>query len=261
MKKTAIITLTYNKYKEATSYFLKSLYEYTKSELFDIVIVDNGSSDGTKENLQEFFKDKSNATLIFNEENLGYSKGNNIGIKSVLDKGYEYIALLNNDIMFTPNWLEDTLSVFEQDEQLGMVSPRIQKGKKITINNYIDKYKNYLKKFRGDFEYTLEPLFCCVFVKKEVIEKIGLMDENFTPAFWEDNDYCFRTMYAGYSLARSNKTFVYHNHSVTSKSIPSEVPERNRKCFMKKHPLGRWVWAHKKTNVLNDLKRYILGKY
>lgn len=260
MKKVAIITLTYNKYETATKFFIQSLYEFTDVEKFDLIIVDNGSTDSTKENLQEFFKDKNNCTLIFNEENLGYSKGNNIGIKSVLDKDYEYIALLNNDIMFTPNWLEDTLSLFEKDNQLGMVSPRIQKGKTLNINNYMNKYKNYLKKFKGDFEYTLEPLFCCVFIKKEVIEKIGLLDENFTPAFWEDNDYCFRAMYAGYSLARSNKTFVFHNHSQTSKSVPSEIFMRNKEYFMKKHPLARWVWAHKRTNLINDIVKYVLRK-
>ena len=257
MKKVVIIALTYNKYEAATKYFLESLYQYTDTNLFDIVVVDNGSSDCTVEKLQEFSKDKDNFTLICNPENLGYSKGNNIGIKSVLDKNYEYIALLNNDIMFTPNWMEDTLSIFETDKKLGMVSPRIQKGKQITIENYLTKYKKYLSRFEGDCEYSLEPLFCCVFIKKEVIDKIGLMDEAFTPAFWEDNDYSFRAMYAGYALARSNKTFVFHNHSTTSKSLPSDIFKRNREYFFNKHPLGRWIWEHKRSNVLKDLSRYI----
>ena len=261
MKKVVIITLTYNKYEIATKIFIESLYKYTDSKNFDLVVVDNGSTDGTQAKLQNFLSDKDNCKMIFNENNLGYSKGNNIGINSVLDKNYEYIALLNNDIMFTPNWLEDTLSLFEKDNQLGMISPRIQKGKKITIENYINKYQSYMKKFKGDFEYTVEPLFCCVFIKKEVVDKIGLLDENFTPAFWEDNDYCFRAMYAGYSLAISNKSFVFHNHSQTSKSLPSEIFERNKKYFMQKHPLGRWIWEHKRTNVINDIKRYILGRY
>ena len=256
MKKTAIVTLTYNKLEVATKPFIESLYEYTSEDEFDFIIVDNASTDGTREYLESVKASHNNITLILNEENVGYSKGNNQGIKAILDKDYEYIGLLNNDIMFTPNWLKDTLSIFEKDKQLGMVSPRIQKHKSINKQNYLSKYKNYLKKFKGDFSYSLAPLFCCVFVKKEVIEKIGLMDENYTPAFWEDQDYIFRTFYAGYSLARSNLSFVFHNHSQTSKSVPSEIFKRNEKYFFNKHPLARWVFSHQKTSLLKDIVKY-----
>ena len=121
----------------------------------------------------------------------------------------------------------------------------------------MQEYKKYLSKYKGALRYVLEPLFCCVLIKKEVVDKIGLMDENFTPAFWEDNDYSFRAMYAGYTLAYSNKSFVYHNHSTTSKSVASEIFERNRKYFFNKHPLARWAWAHRRTNLIKDIKRYI----
>lgn len=261
MKKVAIVTLTYNKLEEATKLFLDSLYKYTNTELFDLVIVDNASTDGTIDYIKDFAKNHNNITIICNNENLGYSKGNNIGIKSVIDKDYEYIALLNNDILFIPNWLENTISVFSENKRLGMISPRIQTGKKITSNNYLNKYQNFLKKFKGKYSYSIEPLFCCVFIKKDVIKNIGLMDEAYTPAFWEDCDYCFRAMYKGYSLARSNISFVFHNHSTTSKLVSSEIFERNKEYFFKKHPLGKWVWEHKRTNVIKDIKNYIKEKY
>lgn len=261
MKKTAIITLTYNKLEVATKPYLDSLYQYTDENEFDLIIVDNASSDGTIDYVKDFAKNHNNITIICNNENLGYSKGNNIGIKSVIDKDYEYIALLNNDILFIPNWLEDTISVFSENKRLGMVSPRIQTSKKITINNYLNKYQNFLKKFKGKYSYSIEPLFCCVFIKKDLIKNIGLMDEAYTPAFWEDCDYCFRAMYKGYSLARSNISFVFHNHSTTSKLVPSEIFEKNKEYFFKKHPLGKWVWEHKRTNVINDIKNYIKKKY
>ena len=109
MKKTAIITLTYNKLEVATKPYLDSLYQYTDENEFDLIIVDNASSDGTIDYVKDFAKNHKNITIICNNENLGYSKGNNIGIKSVIDKDYEYIALLNNDILFTPNWLNITI--------------------------------------------------------------------------------------------------------------------------------------------------------
>lgn len=260
MKRVAIITLTWNKLEQATKLYLDSLYKYTDENLFDLILVDNGSTDGTVEYLSKFASEHSNINVIYNSENLGYSKGNNIGIKSILDKDYEFVALLNNDILFTPDWLEKTIDIFNKDPQLGMVSPRIQKKKDITRENYLSKYQHFLNKYKthsGDLSYSLEPLFCCVVIKKCVVEKIGLMDENFSPAFWEDNDYCFRAMYAGYSLARSNVSFVFHNHSTSSKSLPSEIFKNNREYFFKKHPLGRWIWAHKRTNVIKDIRRYI----
>ncbi len=257
MKKLAIITLTYNKFNEATKPFLNSLYKYTNPDCFDLIIVDNASSDETKEYIKDFKKTRFNIELIENTQNLGYSKGNNIALKEVLNKDYEYIGLLNNDILFTPNWLNDTLSVFNEDSLLGMVSPRIQKGKKITKENYLKKYKSFLSKFKNKLKYTIEPLFCCVLIKKEVIEKIGLMDENFSPAFWEDNDYCFRAMYSGYSLAISNQSFVFHNHSTTSSSIDKSIPKRNKEYFFKKHPLGKYIWERKRTNIIKDMIKYI----
>ena len=255
--KVCLITLTWNKYEDATKSFIETLYKYTDSEKFDLIVVDNGSEDGTAEKLKEFAKDKNNFTLICNPKNVGYSKGNNIGLRSVSGKNYDYIGLLNNDILFTPNWLEDTLSIFEEDKQLGMVSPRIQKNGKMTEKNYLDKYKSYLKKYKKNFEYSIEPFFCCVLIKKEVIDKIGLMDENFTPAFWEDNDYCFRAMYAGYSLARSNISFVFHKHSTTSNVLHNEIFKQNEVLFFEKHPIGKWIWEHKKTNMINDFIKYL----
>lgn len=256
MQKIAIVTLTYNKFEEATKEFLESLYKYTDVDIFDLIVVDNASSDDTVEFVKKYNDIYNNISLICNKENLGYSKGNNIGIKKALESGYEYIALLNNDILFTPNWLEDSIRLFKLNNRLGMISPRIQ-PKGINKFNYLKKYKNYLQKFTSEFKESIEPLFCCVIIKREVIEKIGLLDENFTPAFWEDNDYCLRAMYAGYLLARSNRTFVYHNHSTTSKSISNEIFNRNKDYFFKKHPIGKWIWAHKKTNLINDIKKYI----
>lgn len=257
MKKTAIITLTYNKLDTATKPYLESLYKYTDENTFDLIIVDNNSTDGTLEYIKMFMKQYSNISLICNTENLGYSKGNNIGIRSVINKNYEYIALLNNDILLTPNWLEDTIAGFKLDRQLGLLSPRNNEKCKLTVNNYLSGYKKYLSKFKNKLRYVVTPFFSCVLIKKEVIDKIGLFDEVYSPAFWEDDDLSIRAMYAGFSCAYLNSTFIFHNHSMTSSSVPSEIITRNREYFFKKHPLGKYIWEHKRTNVIKDFIRYI----
>lgn len=255
--KTAIITLTYNKLNEATKPYLESLYKFTPENEFDLYLVDNASSDGTKEYIKDFAKNHSNIEIIENKENLGYSKGNNIGIVATMKKEYDYIALLNNDILLTPNWLIDTINAFKKDEQLGMLSPRNNEKCKLKPENYLKGYKKYLSKFKNPLKYVVTPFFSCVIIKKEVIDKIGLFDENYTPAFWEDNDLSFRAMYQGYSLAYCNSTFIFHNHSTTSSQIDRKIPQRNKEYFFKKHPLGKYIWEHKKTNILNDIKKYI----
>ena len=133
----------------------------------------------------------------------------------------------------------------------------ISKKDETEFPEYLKNYKEYLSKFKEPFKYMLEPLFSCVIIKREVIEKIGLMDENYTPAFWEDQDYCLRALYAGYSLATSNLAFVFHTHSTTSSAISKEIFEKNRQYFYKKHPLGKWIWEHKRSNIIRDLKNYI----
>lgn len=257
MKKVAIITLCYNKLKEATEPYLNSLYEFTDINLFDLYLVDNGSKDGTVDFIKEFQKKYDNIRLIENPENLGYSKGNNIGIKEALKGDYQYIGLLNNDILFTPDWLFNTLKIFNLNDSLGMVSPRIQKKCNLTPENYLKNYKKYLSRFKGEYKEVLESLFCCAIIKKEVVDKVGLLDEAFTPAFFEDNDFCFRVMYQGYVNAYSNSAFVYHNHSTTSKSVPSEIFVRNKEYFYKKHPLGKYIFEHRRSNLIKDFIRYI----
>jgi len=257
MAKAAIITLTYNKLEEATKPCLNSLYEFTPEKDFDLYIVDNASSDNTKDYIKEFQKNHSNITLIENKENLGYSKGNNIGLIEVLKKDYEFIALLNNDILLTPDWLKITTECFKTDSTLGMVSPRNNEHCKLTNKNYLKGYKKYLSKFKKPLRHVVTPFFSCVIIKKEVINKIGLFDENFSPAFYEDNDLSFRAMYKGYSLAYCNNSFIFHNHSTTSKIIKDDVIKKNKEYFFKKHPLGKYIWEHKRTNIIKDFIKYI----
>ena len=255
--KTAIITLTYNKLEQATKPYLESLYQHTNEEDFDLYLVDNASADGTKEYIKEFQKKHNNITIIENKTNLGYSKGNNIAIVKALKKDYDYIALLNNDILLTPNWLSDTIEAFKLDEQLGMLSPRNNEKCKLKPTNYLNGYRKYLSKFKEPLRYVVTPFFSCVIIKKQVLEQIGIFDESYSPAFWEDNDLSFRAMYKGYSLAYCNSTFIFHNHSTTSSSVDRSIPQRNKEYFFKKHPLGKYVWEHKRTNVIKDFIKYI----
>lgn len=229
--KLSIITLTYNKLKY-TKNFIKSLYEYTRD--FELIIVDNGSTDGTA----EYLKTLDGVKLILNKENLGYSKGNNQGLE--IAQG-EYIGFLNNDILLYPNWFEECEKVFKL-EHAAFASPR-------HINPHFDNTneKNYIHFFRNNFNFKQDYEknfdaceFPCVITKRDVIDKIGNFDENYTPAFFEDNDIKYRAVLAGYGVYTVNTACFYHFGSVTSAKLDYNL-EKNRKYYYSKYPFAEYL--------------------
>lgn len=228
--KLSVITLTLNKL-EYTKNFIESLKKYTKD--FELIIVDNGSTDGTV----EYIKSMPDIKLIQNTENKGFSAGNNQGIE--IAQG-EYIGFLNNDILLYPNWFEACKRVFE-NEKAGFVSPR-------HINPHYDNTnpKKYIKYFQG-FHYDKpyeksfdECVFSCVITNREVLNKIGVFDENFFPAFFEDNDLKYRAIEAGYGIYVTNEAGFFHFGSVTSVKHSANM-EKNRAYYYSKHPLAEYL--------------------
>lgn len=229
--KLSIITLTYNKLKYTKKY-IESLYKYTKD--FELIIVDNGSTDGTREYLQSL----DGVKLIFNEENVGFSKGNNQGLE--LAEG-EYIGFLNNDILLFPDWFEECEKVFQQ-ENAGFVGPR-------HINPHFDNTneKTYIKYFKNKFNYKKEYeknfdecVFSCAITKREVLDKIGNFDENYFPAFFEDNDLKYRAVLEGYGIFVANTVCFFHFGSVTSKTQDFNL-EKNRDYYFSKYPFAEYL--------------------
>ena len=168
-KKFSIITLCYNQLENATKPFINSLYENTDKNEFELIIINNNSQDGTKEFLEQISKKYDNIRIIHNDSNLGYSKGCNQGLKIAAG---EYIVLVNNDALFTPNWIEKCSSIFNLEKSIGLVAPltnsstikaqKIKNYKSLTAKNYITKYKNLLPLHK---KYQAIPvvIFFCVF--------------------------------------------------------------------------------------------------
>lgn len=229
--KLSIITLTYNKL-EYTKKFVESLYKYTND--FELIIVDNGSTDGTV----EYLKSLNGIKTIFNSENAGFSKGNNQGIE--IAEG-EYIGFLNNDILLYPNWFEECEKVFEK-ENAAFVSPR-------HVNPHYDNTyeKSYIKYFQSKFNYVApyeksfdECVFSCVLTKKNVLNKIGIFDVNYTPAFFEDNDIKYRAISAGYGVFVCNTVCFFHFGSITSVNHNQNL-EKNRAYYYSKYPFAEYL--------------------
>lgn len=212
---TSIIILTYNQLKY-TKLCIESIKTWTRSP-YELILVDNGSTDGTV----EYLKSIDNAKLITNQTNLGFGKGINQGIRAA---DGDYILLLNNDTIVANNWLENQLRCIKDQPEIGIVGPRtnyaggVQGEVKGDFRN-LDKIMDFSNKFNqpdpGKWFQVKEIVGFCMLIKREVIERIGLFDECFTHGMWEDNDFCRRARNKGFKLYCAGDTFVYHFGSQT----------------------------------------------
>ncbi|HDS85055.1 MAG TPA: glycosyltransferase family 2 protein [Phycisphaerales bacterium] len=246
----SIIVLTCNNLESATKLFIDSLFQCTCEDQFELIIVDNGSKDGTVDYLKELSSRHSNIKLIFNDENNGYSKGNNQGLR--IARG-QYLCLVNNDILFTANWLDKLVSILQCHPEIGLISPVVNEpGDAVTSENYLDKMPLSVQTRDGCFQYSLSASFCCVCMHRKVFEKIGYLDEAFTPAYYEDADYCLRALYQGYKNAILLNSFVFHNHCQTSGTLAdrAEIRRRNRLYYYDKHIIAEYIGKLRDENKL-----------
>lgn len=238
----SVITLTYNQL-EYTKQFVDSVFENFSGTGLELLIIDNNSSDGTKNYLKSLQKE-NNVSVIFNEENLGFPAAVNQGIRSAKGK---YIIVANNDVIVTCRSIERMIELTESDPQIGIVGPvsnavsgmQLDKNAKYSSINEMHEYagkvsstnRNRVLEFpRVAFLFTL--------IKREVIEKIGGLDERFSPGNFEDDDFCLRSQLAGFKTVIAQDVFIHHFGSKSFKAGGeknySDRLEINRTKFVQK---------------------------
>ncbi|MBE0447944.1 MAG: glycosyltransferase [Actinobacteria bacterium] len=221
---TSIIILG-NDQLEYTKFCIESIHRYT-TPLFELILVDNGSTDGTA----EYFDSIVGARVIKNKTNQGFAKGYNRGIKAA--KG-DYILLIGNDTIVTGYWLENLIACLESEPSIGIVGPRSNyaSGRQFIETSYttVEDLHRFAGKFnrQGPEEWfevdTITGL--CMLIKREIIDKIGVFDERFSVGSFEGNDFCARAKAAGYRLVCAGNTFIHHLGSRTL--IGSQPPYDN----------------------------------
>jgi GT2 family glycosyltransferase len=242
--RASVVVLTYNQLKEGTIPCLESLFQYTPKEEFELVLVDNASMDGTPEYLRSVVEGHDNVKLILNAENKGYAGGNNDGLRAASG---DFIILLNNDTLMTPGWLDALLSPLEKDRSIGMICPVTNSAgneqmivlPSLNEENYVEVAGRYTSRNRGHLFDTEKLGFYCVALRRDVLEKVGMLDENFGIGMFEDDDYCLRVRRAGYRLVINEGCFIYHKGSLSFKRLVGkeyqELFERNREYYQSKH--------------------------
>ena len=242
---TSIIILTYNQL-EYTRGCLSSIVEHTPQN-HHVILVDNGSTDGTVEFLKTFEETHPNISVILNRENRGFAAGNNQGIERATG---DFILLLNNDVVVTEGWLERMLACMHRNPDVGIVGPtsNFVSGPQLvpnaTYGEDLEKMKDLAAAIGRDNNEKTSPVLrlvgFCLLIRKEVLELTGGLDENFGSGNYEDDDLCLRSHIAGSQHVIAHDVFVHHFGSVSFSGNAisyNDSMENNRILFERK-------WKH-----------------
>ena len=230
----SIIILNYNT-KELTLACLKSIKKFPYNNgLFEVIVVDNNSQDGSWEEFKAIKNKIQNKNLklklIRNKENYGFAKGNNIGIKKAKGK---HILLLNSDTEVTKNALNKLVDFAKKNAEAGVVAPRLLNPNGTiqpsvfrlptltrSFAQYVLKRRNILDKYapEADKPVEIESAVGAAFLITPIArKKVGLLDERYF-MYFEDLDYCRRVRRANLKVYYLPNVFVFHVHGASGES-------------------------------------------
>lgn len=268
MKKIGIVVCNYNK-REYVIPCLESIFQSDMDD-FDVCVVDNASTDDSVKVIRDTFPNR--VTLLVNDKNLGGSGGFNTGLRYMLEKEYEYLMCVDNDVLMEKNTISELLHFLEKNPKVGMV------GSKICVMDDPERIQTYGATI--DFEtYGIHDLHrgclddeslpevqycdyvpaCSLMVRTEAVRKVGIMPEdNFI--YWDDMEwgYCFGL--AGYQVAAISSSRILHKggKAVNPTTFQKYYMFRNRLNFFMKY-VSEERREHFVTTILKELYRSVCG--
>lgn len=249
---------------------LASLNESTDGFNVKIIVVNDGSDEQTTEWLREFCKNKLLFKLIENPKNLGYTKTVNVGLKA---SNADYVITQNSDTIVCNGWLKGLVNCIESDQKIGICGPLSNAASWQNVPDLYDETRKFavnslphhftiaqMSQVVKDASLKTYPILpfvngFCFMIKREVINKIGYMDEeNFPVGYGEENDFCIRAQDVGYKLAIADDVYVYH---AKSKSFGHEkrkqLSEDGTAKLKQKHGLEKYADLVNKVKITDQL--------
>lgn len=220
--------------------FLEECIDSLKAQTlqdFETILVDNGSTDGSARFVEERYGNF--VRIIRNEKNLGFTGGNNVGIRAA--RG-EFLVLLNNDTRADLHWLEELVKATDVDRRIGMWGSKIYSYYKrdqieavgeLIYRDGLCRSKGQFEQDRGQYEVMEEIFFppgCGAMYRKRVFDEIGLFDEDFF-AYADDSEIGIRARLAGWKGIFVPRAIIYHKNSGTGgqhSPFKAFYVERNR---------------------------------
>lgn len=251
----SVIIVSFNT-KELLEECLKSVHSATKDLKAEVYVVDNNSFDRSPDMVKEKFPQ---IKLIINKKNIGFSKANNLAIKSA--KG-QYLLILNPDTKLFPNTIKKMIEFMNRDKQIAVATCRVQLpdgkldrdcrrhfptpwrafthfsglSKIFTGSKVLDQY--YMGYLPDNIEHEVDACAgAFMMVRKSAVDKVGLFDEDFF-FYGEDLDWCYRFRQAGYKIFYTPVTTVIHYKGVSSGikkaslHLSKATRESKRKAFL-----------------------------
>lgn len=196
---------------------------------FEVIVVDNGSHDGSISYLRAQANVKKNLKVIEKKKNLGFAEGNNVGVKEA--KG-DLILFLNNDTIVEKNFLRILVDAINKDKKIGAIQPKIYNYPETEYLDSIGSYfinsgllyhfghnkKDQKKYSRASQVFSLKG--ACMLFKREVLDAVGVFDAKYF-AYFEETDLCMRTWMEGYTIWYEPNAAIYHKGGQTAQRLPS----------------------------------------
>ena len=205
MKKIGIIIPVLNQFELAIK-ALESI-KISKNFNYQIFIIDNWS------------------------ENQGVAKSWNLGVKKAIENKCDYFLILNDDIILSPYTIEHMCNIIEYDD-IALVTATDYK------HTHTSEQIKDLEKQNHEIDILDAPDFACFLISNETYEKIGEFDEGLYPAYFEDNDYCYRIILSGLKCIRSQNSVFYHYGSQTQNSgeriVSHDEFDKNKEYYKNK---------------------------
>jgi len=245
----AFVVLNYNGLDD-TLECLQSL-DAARDSRTDVIVVDNASKISPEESIREKFPW---VHLVMNSENRGWSGGNNSGIERAIELDARWIVLLNNDTIVSKTIVERHWAIAEQETDLAVYGP--------LINEYDEPEQLqtsvcWFNREDAEAFFSSESISssdagndqtkildtdivngCCMIIRRDVIEKIGMIDDAFF-LIHEESDFCLRAKQAGFRVGVSAETHIWHKHSVSfqraGKPLQRYYGTRNLGLLLRKH--------------------------
>jgi len=285
LPKVSIIILTTNALAMTKEQLLNVAKLDTKHIKAECLVVDNGSKDGTEEEIKNYKLPNMNYKFVSSGVNLGFAGGNNIGIKDALGWGVDYVVLMNNDLILPEDLLINTVGFMEENPEVGLASPKMyfapgyefhkdgykktELGKVFWYAGGLIDWKNIYSSHlgvdevdHGQYDRVSETDYAngaCMIVRSEVFKKIGYLDDSFF-LYWEDADFCQRAKKFGFKVVYFPGTCVWHKVSASAGGSGSSSNDyfltRNRFYFAM-----RYAGLRAKFAVLRDtIKLFFTGR-
>jgi len=254
--RVTIIILNWNGISD-TLECLESVTELEYPEV-QVIVVDNGSTDGSPSCIRQRYP---SVTLLETGKNLGFTGGNNLGMRKALEMGADYLWLLNNDTVLERDTLKNLVEVTEKSPEVWLASPIIffhDAPDQLQFHgSYIDWKKKRIVKLEGEESFPgygedVSLWGTALLIKRTAVERAGYLNDKYF-AYHEDEEYCMRVARAGYRCVVVPEARIFHKNSRSTGSIesPLQVFLRSRNLFF------LWMDKLKGVDRISYFRRYL----